>query len=232
MASPVEGRSLGVTPPHFVPKKSLDPCSAVALFALFTVLDEKDRFGIVGHKIEYQPTCIYNLPFLGITDAQSLSRTYYGNSREEACEYVYAITEALLLKLKEPDFHSLLAPLKNGLLRYVTSYGGQDNATTTYMLGVSRVEEAIKNKDTPMFFIEKYALEAVGEINNLKERISSNWSSAEIAYVALGILNAQAKKDSGKSCLPEIESIVTFVGRKQDEIGKDLQSLQSLQTNK
>lgn len=193
------------------PKVALDPLTVIAMFCLTPALGEKDRFAIKGHKIVYQPSNPYNIPILGKVDSQSFIRSWEGNSREEASDFVIAIEQGLDAYLEEAPFQTLLPLLRNGLECYIQSYGNDTNTSQqAYDLARIKADEAIQFHREPAKYRAKYA------VKKISTALKNVWSSEEIQYILFGIQLALKKKNAKKDNLPEISSIMTYLDLKQN----------------
>lgn len=229
MASPVQARST-LCYPLPLPKTHLDPISVVALFALYNVLGENDRFGIYKHSIVYQPSSPTHVPLIshlvGMLDYQTLQRTINGDGRSDACTFEIAIEEALINYLLLTPFQKILPILEKGLKKYVGLYPVADNSSTTFNLGITRVQEAVQNQKNPNEFVGKYCQQNVNDLKRNKAKVYASWTEPEIAHIFGAIYLAYSKQQEGKSCVPEIKSVLSYLAEKQFEILNELEAAQ------
>lgn len=218
-----------------IPKKTLDPFSTAAIFTLYNVLYELDRFGISGHTVIHQQSSLLcTLPIIGEVNSQTLSRNYYRSSREEASDFVIAIIESISAYIKYDSFRKMLPDLEKGLVRYAKSYGAiSDIATTTFKLAIDRVKDAIAWKGKPEEFRTKHIEEFPKELMQNPEKFYDYWSEDEIAQIVNGIFLAIKRKQENKSCEAAVESTFKYLEVKQTEITPDLESkLKTLHSKK
>ncbi len=215
-----EAQQLTVQKP-LIPSVTLDPFSTAAIFTLYNAMYEKDRIGIADNAVFHQPydeERTYILPIVGEVNTQKLSRNWYVNSRDDACDFAIAIIESIFAYLKYDSYKKMLPELKKGVIRYMNSYGKvTDNATTTFQLILDRVQEAIE-WDGKGVFQTKLEQKLPPELNQKQDKYYNYWSEAEVNHVVSGIFLGIYKFSSTIPCEAELESTKKYLEIKQKEI--------------
>lgn len=229
----IEGPIVTFAQEPLIPKVTLDPFSAAAIFTLYNVLYEKDRFGVSAHTIIHQPSAILcTVPVFGEVNSQTFSRKYYQSSREEASDFVIAIIEAISAYIKYESFRKMLPDLKNGLVRYAKSYGPiSDIASTTFKLAIDRTEEAITWQGKPEEFQAKHRDEFPIQLHQNSVKLYDHWHEDDIAHIVNGISIAIQKHNSKKDCEAELTSTFKYLEIKQNKITSTLEAKQKLLHN-
>lgn len=233
--NPIEKQISSSTQQPLIPKKTLDPFSTAAIFTLYNVLYEQDRFGISGHTVIHQASSLFcTLPLIGDVNYQTISRNYYRSSREEASDFVIAIIESISAYINYESFRKMLPFLEKGLVRYAKSYGAiSDIATTTFKLAIDRTKEAIAWTGKPEEFRTKHRDEFPKELLETSGKFYNYWAEDEIFHVTNGIFLAIQKEAKNKSCKADVEATLKYLEIKQAEITPDLEAkLKTLHGNK
>lgn len=207
-----------------IPEITLDPFSVTAYFSLYNVLNEKDRFAInYSHGVTLQKSNVLGtLPYFNKeVNTQTVWRKFvYFNDRNEASDFVIAILESVSAYLKHESFKKMLPILEKGLIRYSESYGPiADNAKTSILFAVNRVREAISWTQSPEDFQLKHKKELPNElIKNRTIYYDQTWKHDEITVVVNLIQLAILKNEEKQDCTPEIESTLTYLEHKQNQM--------------
>lgn len=201
-----------------IPQYTLDPFSTSAFFLLYNVLNEKDRFGIIWHKLYLQPSIsLGTIPYFDWDiNTQSMTRTCIRDSREEVSSFVIAILESIMAYLKYESFKKSLPHLKAGLSRYADSYGDvTDNAITSFRMTINRIEQAIEFKGSSEEFQNLHFPDLSPILNKNRVEFYDCWSEDEISQVINGIFLAIQKKENNKDCQAEVEASLKYLQVKQ-----------------
>lgn len=215
-------------PPKF-PEKNADRISVLAYLALMPVLPEKALLGITGNVVYLQvpePLKIMNIPlsnpFSGKElTTQTVHRTYYGNSREEASDFEFAIERGLFWDIANEDIQRLLPHVEAGLSRYAPQYKGNakapfEQAGLLVGIALKNIKEQSKKRETAK--TNPNSDEKKEEKPTVEEKIRASWDPEEIKNIVEDVLLALKYKGNDAKCIPLVEGIKAKLTSKQQFI--------------